>query len=257
MVILVDYPGFNLNLAKSLKKLHNPPKIIHYIAPQVWAWRAGRLKKIKRVIDHQAVIFPFEEKLFRDAGIKARFVGNPLLDELESYRDREGEKSKERLVAILPGSRLSVVSNHIDTLIEAAIKLSEIHPRLEFGFGKAPGLSDEIFKDAVEANAKFSVYEGSRELLAKADVAIVCSGTSTLEATLVGTPQVVIYKTSFLNYHIIKRLIKLSEIALVNIVAGKKIVPELLQYDFTVDKICTEVNRILENSETREVQQKM
>ncbi|MBT7616782.1 MAG: lipid-A-disaccharide synthase, partial [Calditrichaeota bacterium] len=115
LVILVDYPGFNLNLAAALKKLPNPPKIIHYIAPQVWAWRAGRLKKIKRVIDHQAVIFPFEEKLFRDAGVNATFVGNPLLDEIELYRNREKINSEKRLLAILPGSRFSVASNHICT----------------------------------------------------------------------------------------------------------------------------------------------
>ncbi|MBT3233058.1 MAG: lipid-A-disaccharide synthase [Calditrichaeota bacterium] len=252
LVILVDYPGFNLNLAAALKKLPNPPKIIHYIAPQVWAWRAGRLKKIKRVIDHQAVIFPFEEKLFRDAGVNATFVGNPLLDEIELYRNREKINSEKRLLAILPGSRYSVASSHICTMIEAANKLCAEHPDLEVGIGKAPGLSDEIFRAIIRKNPQYSICEGSRDLLAKSDVAMVCSGTSTLEAALIGTPQVVIYKTSFLNYHIIKRLIKLTEIALVNIVAGKKIVPELLQFDFTAEKIYTEVDRILKNSEVRE-----
>ena len=262
LVILVDYPGFNLNLAAAIKKLPNPPKIIHYIAPQVWAWRAGRLKKIKTVIDHQAVIFPFEEKLFRDAGVNATFVGNPLLDELEQYKKAgtrislsafsRGNQSEKRLLALLPGSRPSVAKKHINTMVEAARKLCIEYPDLEVGIGKAPGLNSDIFKAIVGKEKRFTTYEGSRELLAKADVAIVCSGTSTLEAALIGTPQVVIYKTSFINYHIIKRLIKLSEIALVNIVARKKLVPELLQSDFTPEKICKQVKLILDNPDVRD-----
>lgn len=253
LVILVDYPGFNLKLAESIKKLPNPPLILEYIAPQVWAWRAGRINKIKRVVDQLAVVFPFEEDLFTKRGVNATYVGHPLLDEIhpKTANDTSRLLDGKPLLAVLPGSRPAVAQKHINTLTFTIRKLSERYPELQIGIGKAETTSKELLRPLLNASENCTLYESSRGLMRKATAGIVCSGTATLESALLGMPQVVIYKTSGLNYHIIRTMIKLPYVAMANIVAGDRIVPELLQYDFTTEKIIHAISPLLRDSKQR------
>ena len=248
LAILVDYPGFNLNLAKALKSLPNPPKILEYIAPQVWAWRANRTKKIRAFIDHLAVVFPFEERLFKAASVPVTFVGHPLLDELnflsETPKDNVNEAMSSNILsnrdvppiqpilALLPGSRKSVVARHLPIMIETAKLLLNEFSNLRFCIGCAPGLKQYIEKIIGGCSVKFELWDDSRKLLSAATAAVVCSGTATLETALIGVPQVIVYKTSSFNYMVIKKLIKLPYVGLVNIVAEDKIITELLQDEF-------------------------
>jgi len=270
LAILVDYPGFNLNLAKSLKQLPNPPQILEYIAPQVWAWKPGRIKIISQVVDHLAVVFHFEEKIFEEADIPVTLVGHPLLDELDynltptpnvkdidqSGSDTNNNKIQQTaskpLLAILPGSRASVVSKHLKVMTKAAHYLQREFPDLQTGIGVASGLNRSLFQRTVDRLKGFELWTDSRRLLSEADAAIVCSGTATLEAALFNVPQVVVYRTSVMNYHIIKRLINLPYVALVNIVAGEKVVNELLQLDFTPEAVARAVRPLIEDSPVRQ-----
>lgn len=268
LVILVDYPGFHLNLARAIKKLPDPPRILYYISPQIWAWRSGRIDLIRQVVDHIAVIFPFEEEIFRKAGVPVTFVGHPLIDELSPYLSRLDMSgcfipSGQPILALLPGSRKQEVINNLPAMIETAIKLREQHPGLQAIIGCASNLPEGFYtnifngmkdKLAVETVNSIIMERDSRRLLMKASAAIVCSGTATLEAALLGTPQVVVYKTTNLNYQLIRRLIKIKNIALVNVVAGEDIVPEILQNDFNCENLIKAVSPLLGESAVRKRQ---
>ncbi len=277
LAILVDYPGFNLNLAKALKSLPDPPKVVCYIAPQVWAWRKGRVKKMRGVVDHLAVVFPFEVPIFRDGGIVTTFVGHPLIEELDEYmgvplllskggteeisptlHSRGGIKGggcqTGTLLALLPGSRLQTMRVHLPIMLKAARQLQIENPGIAIGVGKAPGLDIELYRSILKDDCDSMLWDDGRKLLSSATAVAVCSGTATLEAALLGTPQVVVYHTSWLNYHIIKRLIQLDKIALVNIVAEKSIAPELIQNDLTPDKLANALEPLLTDSSVRNLQ---
>ncbi len=249
LVILVDYPGFNLNLARVLKRLDNPPKILYYIAPQVWAWRPGRIKEMRDVIDCLAVVFQFEVDLFRAEGVAVEFVGHPLLDELSEYLQMDSRKkhSDMPLLALLPGSRAQEIKRHLPVMIEAAERLRGKHSEIEVAVGIAPSL-DERYYTAIVGEREWVVrYKDSHRLMLDATMAAVCSGTATLEAALLGTPQVVVYRTSPLNYLIARKFIKLDRIALVNVVAGREIVKELLQKNLTSRALADELEILLNN----------
>jgi len=278
LAILVDYPGFNLNLAKALKGLSNPPQILYYIAPQVWAWRPGRIKKMRGIIDHMTVVFPFEKELFEKENVKVDFVGHPLLDEMTGYLDmkrdsRTNEQSgqlqeyrtgggTEKLLALLPGSRIQEVKRHLPIMVKAAWLLKDEMPELTVGVGVTPNFDIRYYKTIIDNCGRLSsgkydpesieFYDDSRRLMINADAAAVCSGTATLETTLLGTPQVVVYRTSFLNYQIARRVVRLENIALVNVVAGQRIVPELIQHDLTVESLAGSLRRLLMDHERRE-----
>jgi lipid-A-disaccharide synthase len=278
LAILTDYPGFNLNLAQALKRLPNPPRILYYIAPQVWAWRPGRVKLIRQVVDRLAVVFPFEEPLFRDAGVPVSFVGHPLMDEMRdllppltppllSRGGRGIEGGASPLLALLPGSRRQEVERLLPTMIIAAARLRLEMPELQVAVGCAPNLSwkERVASDGERESGNFntrspllaprSLPAGSggwlewrndaRKLLSEADAAAVCSGTATLEAALLGTPQVVVYRTSGLNYAIARRFVTLKSIALVNVVAGERVAAELLQDNLTPERLTAELRRLL------------
>jgi len=268
LVILVDYPGFNLSLARSLKLLPHPPRILEYIAPQVWAWRANRISKIRRYIDHLAVVFPFEEALFKSANIPVTFVGHPLLDEMNlpeyiiagshdkyntgSHNLSVDASSSTQILALLPGSRKSVVGRHLPIMLESARLLMPEFPDIRIGIGCAPGLHKFIENTTRDRIPKIEFWDDSRTLLSQAAAAVVCSGTATLEAALLGTPQVVVYKTSSVNYHVVKNLIRLPNVGLVNIVAGEKIVPELLQYEFNPISVQRSIAPLLRHANIRD-----
>ncbi len=251
LAILVDYPGFNLELAGSLRKLDNPPKILEYVAPQVWAWRKGRIKKIRRLVDKLAVVFPFEEKLFLDGGVNAEFVGHPLVEELIEYMDTGTVKPSERKnqIALLPGSRRAELQRHLATMVKASELIRTAEPTVRFAVGKASNLKTADYEPMLAGCSFISLEEDSRKLLTQSRAAIVCSGTATLEAALLDCPQVVVYKTSPINYQIIKHLITLDTVGLVNIVAGEKIVPELIQQDFTPETAAEAILNFLTNQE--------
>ena len=278
LAILVDYPGFNLNLAKALKGLKNPPQILYYIAPQVWAWRPGRIKKMRGIIDHMTVVFPFEKELFEKENVKVDFVGHPLLDEMTGYLDPKRdsltneqpgqtqehriEENAEKLLALLPGSRIQEVKRNLPIMIKAAWLLKDEIPELAIGVGIAPHLGAQYYETIIDSCRRQSkgkhttdsieLYEDSRRLMLDAEVAAVCSGTATLETALLGTPQVVVYRTSFLNYQIARRVVRLENIALVNVVAGQRIVPELIQHDLTVESLTGCLRQLLMDREGRE-----
>jgi lipid-A-disaccharide synthase len=258
-VILIDYPGFNLNLAKKLKS--HEVKIFYYISPQLWAWGSGRIKKIKKYIDKMLVLFPFEEKLYRDYGIDVTFVGHPLIHQLDEYKFEEKEQlfrkyglnvSKEILL-LLPGSRKQEVEKIFPETINGAIAVAKEF-NLQVVVGCADSIGEEVFNKLTEQTEFKVVKNVTYDLIKYSKFGIIKSGTSTLEAALLGLPMVIVYKTNVLTYKIGKSLVKLKNIGLANIVAGKTIVPELIQNEVNENSIIKASRDILNN---REVYNKM
>jgi lipid-A-disaccharide synthase len=256
-VLLVDYPGFNLRFAKFAKQ--NGFKVFYYIAPQVWAWGRGRVKDLKNYVNKLFVIFEFEEEFFRKFGVDAEFVGHPLLEDLknvesaseEDFFDRYGISRKE-VISFFPGSRVQEVKSMLGTMLKAGKKLQENFD-VEIVFSKAKTISDsEIEKIGGDEIRNFKFVDDSHLLLRFSKIAVVKSGTTSLEAGILGVPMVVCYKTSFLNYLIGRMLIKtdvVDSISLPNIVLRKKLVAELIQNDFNEWKIFEEVRNLLTDEE--------
>lgn len=243
-VVLVDYPGFNLRFAAQAKK--KGLEVIYFISPQVWAWGKRRIKKIRRTVDLMLTIFKFEEDMYCAEGIDAKFVGHPLLDEMPAHDRKEMEAFRNefsvgpggKLLALLPGSRLQEVSRILPTMLETVEFLREelmtsgIH--LTVVVGCVPGIDESVYRDIVRASGVTVAFSSNSDMLmGAADAGMIKSGTATLEAALHDLPMIVVYKTGWLNYIIGRMLVKLDSISLVNIVAGKKIVEELIQDDFT------------------------
>jgi len=241
--VLVDSPGFNFRLGPALRRRGIP--VFYYIAPQVWAWHPERAAQMARWVDRLAVVFPFEEPLFRKAGVEARFVGHPLLEDLEPEVD-EGWFRRElgmpagagRLLGLLPGSRRGELRAHAPVLIEAARRLRGTRPDLTVALALAPGLEpDRATRAALAAAGVHAVRHRTRALEAWADACVVASGTATLETALFGTPLAIVYRTGWLNYAIARRLVTLTHIGLPNIVAGSEVAPELIQDRLTAPRL--------------------
>lgn len=243
-VILVDYPGFNLRFAEVAKK--KGIRVIYFISPQIWAWGMKRIKKIRRAVDLMLTIFKFEEEMYRREGIDAHFVGHPLLDELEVFRTSDIERFRKasslqpdaRLLALFPGSRMQEVVRLLPTMLETAEYLrDELSSRgipLGVAVACAPGIDKRVYGEIAGRSGLNVIFTSEADLLmSAAQGGLIKSGTSTLEAVLHDLPIVVAYKTSWLNYLLGRLLIKLDSISLVNIVAGRKIVEEFVQDDFT------------------------
>lgn len=254
-VLLVDYPGFNLRFAKFAKE--KGFKVFYYIAPQVWAWGRRRIQILKSYVDELFVIFRFEEEFFRKYGVKAEFVGHPLLEDLRGVESvSEGdffEKygiAKNKIVSFFPGSRSHEVKMMLKTMIEAGEMIRKKFD-VEVVFSRARTISESEIKNLLgEDFRKFKFVENSHELLMVSYVSVVKSGTTSLEAGILGIPMVVCYKTSPINYLLGRLLVKtdvIESISLPNIVLCKKVVPELIQKDFTKEKIFDEVSRYLED----------
>jgi lipid-A-disaccharide synthase len=251
--ILIDYPGFNLSLAKRLKTsgLH----IFYYISPQIWAWGAGRIKKIKLLIDKMIVVFPFEEILYHDNNVNAEFVGHPLVERINEYEllSKDEFYSKFNLdlakdiLLILPGSRKNEITHIFPSAIKAAEMLSS-----EFNLQTIIACSDNIdinIFNEFTGNTNFKIIKGfNYDLMNLAKIGIIKSGTSTLEAGLFSLPMVIVYKTSLLTYLIGKKLIKLDTIGMANIITGERIVPELIQKQADDKNIYLECKKILSDS---------
>jgi lipid-A-disaccharide synthase len=245
LVIPIDYPGFNLRLARHAHE--HGRRVLYYIAPQVWAWHASRAADLARDTDAVAVILPFEEELFREHGAKVDFVGHPLLDRAAPATDRtdwcrrHGIDADRPLLALMPGSRRQELARHLGLFREAAERVVARHPGTQVLIGGGPGLPDDAF-----AGAGYRVIRDSIELVRHATVVLAKSGTTTLEVALAGTPFVVAYRVNPLTYRIARRLIQVPHIALANLVAGRTIVPEFVQHAATPAALSESLLRLMD-----------
>ncbi|MDK9719480.1 MAG: lipid-A-disaccharide synthase [Trichlorobacter sp.] len=251
LLILIDYPGFNLRLAKVAKKAG--VKVLYYISPQIWAWRQGRVKKIKRLVDHMAVILPFEAPFYERAGVPVSFVGHPMADLVKVSLTHEqaatsfGLDPARLIVGLFPGSRRSEVSRLLPTIIDAAHLLKQRFPDIQFALPLASTLTDaDLAPWLVDCNLPITVTrERIHDLMRACDAVISVSGTVTLEIALVGTPLIIIYKLAPLTFQLAKRLVKVEHIGLCNIVAGEAVAKELIQDDASPEQIAADIEQIL------------
>jgi lipid-A-disaccharide synthase len=249
-IILIDYPGFNLNFAKKVKQ--TGVRIFYYISPQVWAWGAGRIKRIKNLVDKMFVVFPFEEKLYKDAGVDVEFVGHPLIDRLKNYNylAREDFFTKfnldieKEILLIMPGSRRHEVKKIFPACIQAAGKLKDEF-NLQVAVACSPGIDENIFKTIAGEDSYVTIKGYNYELMKYSKFGIIKSGTSTLEASLLGLPMVIVYKTSLLTYIIGKNLVNVKNIGMINIIYDEEVIPELIQNRLSPDSVYKEAGRIL------------
>lgn len=254
LVLLIDYPGFNLRFAGEAKRRGFP--VLYYISPQVWAWGERRLKKIARRVDRMIVIFPFEEELYRREGMDVRFVGHPLKDVVKVDRSKKtffrelGLDPTRPTVGLLPGSRHQEVRRLLPEMRKAYDLLRERMDGLQAILGMAPTLSAEVYQPFLdEGKAVRSVQNRTYEVMAHSDAVMVASGTATLETAILGTPMIILYKLSSPSFLLGRMLVKLKLIGLVNIVAGKEIVPEFIQGNIKAEKIGEEVFNLLTDAE--------
>ncbi len=251
VVLLVDYPDFNLRVAKRCKEMGL--RVVYYISPQIWAWRPGRVKHIARYVDHMVVIFPFEEDFYREHKVPVTYVGHPLIEQMAMLKrplPRAGEGGAERRVrvALLPGSRGMEVNALLPPMLDAVEILRRDHT-IEPFILQAPTIDYPELEAIVRSKqADVPILPHDRgEALSAADIALSSSGTATLECAIVGTPVVVMYRLSPMTYRLAKWLVKLPHFSLVNIVAGKRIVPELLQHEVTGPNIAAAARELLAN----------
>lgn len=242
VLILVDYPGFNLRIAEFAKQ-HNI-KVFYYISPQVWAWKQSRVHKIKRIVDHMFVILPFEKDFYSKFDYKVDFVGHPLLDAVHDdtlLPESPEIKSEKPIIALLPGSR----KQEIATMLPLMLTMLRYYPQYQFIIAGAPSQSKEYYETFIgDANVKI-VYNQTYRLLKQAEAALVTSGTATLETALFGVPEVVCYKGGKISYLIARQLIKVKYISLVNLIMDKEIVKELIQNDLNEKNLKTELDKLL------------
>jgi lipid-A-disaccharide synthase len=253
LVILIDYPDFNLRLAKAAKK--KGIKVFYYISPQVWAWRKNRINQIKKFVDKMAVILPFEVDTYATKGFTVNYVGHPLLDLVKPHYSKQDSRKKIRIaenkttIALLPGSRLSEVTKLLPEMLRAAEILAQKIPDVQFVLPLADTLEEKNISDISKSSpVKIKVIAGlTYDVISSADLAIVASGTATLETALLGVPMIIIYKVSPLSYLVGRLIINVKNIGLVNIIANKTIVPELIQKDANGEQIATAALAILTN----------
>lgn len=250
LLILIDYPGMNLKLARAAKK--RGIKVFYYIAPQVWAWGSHRIQQMVSLVDKMAVIIPFEERLFRAAGIDAKFVGHPLLETVASRLERadffqqQGLNQNQKTVGLLPGSRVLEVKRLLPEMLQTIRQLQQKHPGIQAIVSKADSVPLDIYQKILHHDTEVKLSENSTyEIMKHSDLLIVASGTATLESALFNTPLVIVYKVDPLSYFIGKRLIKIDSIGLVNVIAEQKIVPEFIQNQFRSQYLVPEVEKLL------------
>jgi len=251
LLILIDFPDFNLRLAKFAHRRGIP--VLYYISPQVWAWRPGRVKLIARWVKKMVVFFPFEVPIYKAAGVDVECVGHPLLDVVKPSRSKEetakqlGLDPAKPIVGLLPGSRSQELERLLPVLLDTARLLHQENPDLQFVIPLAPGLTKEsVARWMNNAWVRVTLAEGQTyDVMNLSDLLIMASGTATLEAALLGKPMVIIYKVSPLSYWVGRALVRVKHIGLVNLVAGKGIAPELIQKDASPEKIAQEALRIL------------
>ncbi|MCW1886131.1 lipid-A-disaccharide synthase [Luteolibacter flavescens] len=254
LLVLIDYPGFNLRFAEAVRQELPKTKIIYYISPQVWAWNKGRLPKMARLLDEMLCLFPFEKPIFEGAGLPTTFVGHPLVDELEE--ERTAGSREENLVALLPGSREREVSRLFPMMLEAARRLNSKRPETRF---EACGASAKLSARMRELTAAAKLDEivhirdgGAHDLMQRAACGVVASGTATLEAAYFGLPYCLVYKVAWPTYLMAKMLVKIEFIGLINILAGQKMVEEFIQSEADPLHVEQSLSRFLSDDSFRE-----
>jgi lipid-A-disaccharide synthase len=256
VLILIDYPGFNLRIAKWAKQ--QGLKIIYYISPQVWAWKESRVKGIKENVDKMLVILPFEKDFYKKWHYEVEYVGHPLVEVVDSWLLTDDSNKllvtkngqlKTNIVALLPGSRQQEILKKLPIMLEVA----KHFPHYQFVVAKAPGLDNSFYTELLAPYSNVSaVVNKTYDLLAQSKAALVTSGTATLETALFAVPEVICYKGSSISYQIAKRLVKIKYIGLVNLIMDKEVVKELIQDDLTVENLTKELDTLLNNKEKQE-----
>ena len=252
-LITVDYPGFNMKLAKLAHDKGIP--VVSYIAPSAWAWHKSRAKKVAKIVDKVACIFPFEYDVYKEAGAYVEFVGHPLVDIVKPSMTKEeamafaGKEEGKKLILLMPGSRLMEIEKMLPTLLEAAKIIKKQLPEVSFVMPRAGTIPISLLEEKIQVSGlDVKITEGNNyDLFSVADLALATSGTVTLEAALCGLGSVIVYKTNSVTYFIAKLLVNIPHIGLPNIVAAKSVVPELIQNDFTPAKVAQEALALLES----------
>lgn len=253
--ILIDFPDVNLSLARTLHKLDIP--VIYFVSPQLWAWKKYRIHRVRRCVDRMLVIFPFEEAFYRKHGVNATFVGHPLTKTPLPSISRKGFADQYRLdpskqwVGLLPGSRFKEVRLNLPEMIEAA---RQLHEPVAYLLPLAPTLTPEHVdqvRSMLPDNPRITLVNDARATLHHARASVVASGTATVEAALIGNPFIVVYKVSRLTYSVAKRVVKVPHVAMVNLIAGREVVPELIQSDFTAANVVTQLRSLLHDEAER------
>jgi lipid-A-disaccharide synthase len=249
LFIAVDYPGLNLRLCEHAHT--RGKRVLYYIAPQVWAWGAGRVQRMRRIVDRVAVVLPFETKIYRDAGLDCEFVGHPFITDHElpaplPDTQRDG-------IALLPGSRSGEVASLLPLFLEATKRLRERHPGLRVTVGRSPVVNPALYDEHVaRSGLEVTLGDGAAGVLSHACAALVASGTATLESALLETPLVIAYRTGRLNYALAKRLVRIPDVGLVNVLLGERVAPELVQNEATPDALAAAIDGVLSDGARRE-----
>ena len=257
LLILIDFPEFNLRLARLAKSLDVP--VLYYVSPQIWAWRKGRVKQIARWVDHMAVIFPFEETFYERQGIKVTFVGHPLLETVKANAERKETLNKlgfdlnRPVIALLPGSRRAEVTRHLPAMRDAAIQLARERKAQFFCVRAATIDRQEITALVESAGLSLPIVDEDRYTAVQAaDLAWTASGTATVEIALLGKPMIIVYRLSWLTYWIARWLVRVDHIGMVNLIAGERLMPELIQGDVNAQRIVAETRLLLDDWRTKE-----
>jgi lipid-A-disaccharide synthase len=251
--VAIDFPDFNCRVAASLRRRGVP--VVYYVSPQIWAWRSGRLRTLKALVDEMLVIFPFEEPIYRRAGIPVRFVGHPLVDLARARQGRAaflasiGLEPDAPTVALLPGSRPNEVRVILPDLVRAAALIASRLPGAQFVLARAPGLDESLFSPLAVGGLRAAavVERQTDDALAASDVALAASGTATIQATLHGCPMVIVYRLAPLTYRLGKPFVRVDTYGMVNLVAGRRIMPEFIQDAFTPEAVAREALDLLTN----------
>ena len=256
LVILIDYPGFNLKFAAHVKRRNIP--VMYYISPQLWAWHKSRVKLVKKYVDRMVVLFDFERDFYRTYGVDADFVGHPLLDVVHPSESREefraslGAGKSVPLIGLLPGSRKQEIDRILPSMVNSIKVLERNCGTVTAVLGCVSEIDDSYYKRFIRGSDIQFLRNKTYDIMAYADVLVVTSGTATLEAGILGTPMVIVYRTSLITYFIGKALVKIPDIGLINIVGGSRIVPELWQSNVTPQKIAGQMKNFLQDDRLRE-----
>ena len=253
LAIVIDSPAFNWRMARQMRKREIP--VVYYVCPQFWAWRQGRVRLLRNYVDKALVIFPFEEKFYRDRGVDATFVGHPLADLSPPAIDRAAYASMHKLdlakqwLTLMPGSRMKEVRMNLPTILESAVKLGS---RYEFLLPVAPTLDRAFLESLIGSGHAVRLVADALPALAHSRAGIIASGTATVEAAMMGTPFVMVYRVSPLTYFLGRSRVKVPHFAMVNLIAGREIVRELVQHDFTAEKVVARLGEILSDGPKRD-----
>ena len=249
IVILVDYPGFNLRIARFAKNAGF--KVCYYISPQVWAWKESRVEKIKKYVDKMYVILPFEKKFYANLGYEVEYVGHPLLDIIDKNESsdfrQDHQLTEEKIIAILPGSR----KHEINAMLPTMMKMKESFPAYQYVIAGAPGVEEDYYNTFENSSSFKLVFDQTHDLLRESHCAMVTSGTASLETALFMIPEVVCYKGNEISYQIAKWLINVDYICLVNLILDKPVVVELIQDEFNERNLRKSLGALLEDEEVR------